>query len=105
MKINEFEDVSRVIKLFKNLERQLIRSNSYLIYLKENECIYEKDPLFIGGSSCQISEYNDRSGENIDLSDCYVAKEVVEATTKIIQKKIESVLDWLEEHGVDVGER
>lgn len=96
----------------ENLEKveKLVKVRSRLYDAREACADFRSDKVDSGGVdgvletgfNCFISAYSDGSGDNIDLTGCYIRNEIVDAVETVIQKKLVEVESVLAELGVDL---
>jgi hypothetical protein len=74
---------------------------AYISFCEEEKKDLERDPErkatngFSGGYNIQVSTHGDGSGNRIDMSGCYVAKDIYIATMDVLAKKENELQDML----------
>lgn len=99
-------DLEAINKLVKIRERCATQLRNVEVFLKKIDDDGEDSGAVEGfdeGYWCCVSEHSDGSGKQIDLTGCYVAREVVMATYDVIETQIEAVDAKLMEMGVEVS--
>ena len=103
MKLSNYKDVSKVIEVLGQIEKQIVRTDKYLTNVLANNPDSGGVTGFLTlGYNCHLSLHRDGSGDSVDMPGCYVAAEVAEAVLEVLNTKRERCLDWLVDMGVEV---
>jgi hypothetical protein len=96
MNIKDFGDVQKLISIKGKLEKALTKLDW--------PCLTEEDCGgvlgFKTGYGICLSEHSDGSGDFVDLSGCYVANEILEATKQVLESHLSKVDNSLQALGV-----
>ncbi len=99
-------DIHKVNRLF-DIRNKLIRARTENeMFMEAIEPADEKDlgEVGEGGFWAHISKHTDGSGDSIDLSGCYVARDIGTALRDVITRKLTQVDAFLEALGVVIEE-
>lgn len=98
MKIEDFSKVQKLINIKGKIEKALTKLDW--------SCLNEEDcggvEGFKTGYGIHLSEYSDGSGETVDLSGCYVANEILQATKQVLESHLAKVDSNLQALGVNI---
>jgi len=101
MKLQDFKEVSFLVNLKDKLESQLEPCEK-LIEIYENDVDSGGLEDLNVGYNCYINQWSDGSGAKINLSGCYLGKEIASLTEQAIRDKIEYVNNRLRLLGVSI---
>lgn len=103
MQLSIFNKVSKVIKVLECVDNARRQAKDYQMSLRSEEKVspHHIEGVTNAGYNCIVGEHSDFSGQMIELSGCYVALEITEATLIVLQEKRERIILWLEANGVD----
>lgn len=98
----QFAKASPIIEALKRVATARIAAEkAYDAFCAEEKRSLEYDPErkasngFSGGYNIMVSTHSDGSGSRIDMSACYVAKDIYLATIDILSKKEDELKDML----------
>ena len=104
MKIYDLETVNRLVRVRERCTKALNDIEAFEDAIIKNGHDAGGVPGYDIGYNAHISQYDDGSGTSIDLSGCYLGKQVAEATRVLLVKQIAAATADLSRLGVEEEE-
>ena len=101
MKLSNLEAVNTLVRTKKSCLHALGQLEGFETAIDENGKDAGGTDGFDIGYNCNISQYDDGSGPSINMSGCYVGKQVASATRSILEIQINRINDELIALGVE----
>lgn len=102
MKLSDRKTVEKLLAVRDKVVRAIAFHVDYVEALENERSDSGGVEGFERGFWCVLSSHGDGSGPGVDLTGCYVAEQMAEATGKILNDQLRAVNARLQELGVDV---